>query len=109
MAIDVPYHYEHAPRVVQNVRIESQNNWYLGAHRQATDIKPLNEAVQVETNKAKETAPTWDALPGKGDWQMKAATPAKKKPAAVKAKRKPTSPPMCTDASGPNDNCLPPK
>lgn len=113
MAIDVPYHYENAPRMVQNVRVESQNNWYLGAHRQATDIKVLGEVTPIETNKAKENAPTWENLPGKGAWQMKPAVaakaPVKKVPHKVKARRKATSLPMCDESKGLTEHCLPPK
>lgn len=109
MAIDVPYHYENAPRIVQNVRIESQNNWYLGAHRQATDIKPIGEALRVETDKSKEAAPAWDALPGSGTWQMKPAKPVVKKVKPKPKKKQVMGPPMCDENSAPGDNCLPPK
>lgn len=110
MAIDVPYHYESAPRMVQNVQVESQNNWYLGAHRQATDIKPLRDAQPVEVRKDKETAPTWETLPGKQNWQVKsAAAPKPKASKRAAVKRKPLPPAMCTEDSKPGDNCLPPK
>lgn len=106
MAIDVPYHYEHAPRIVQNVRVESQNNWYLGAHRVATDIEPLVPSPSLDPQ------PEWEMLPksdGKG-FELRQVKRSNAKPA--KAKRGVTGPdnrPYCTGEPSDANNCLVPK
>ena len=95
-AIDVPYHYEHAPRVVQNIRVESQNNWYLGAHRVTTEIVPLREAQTMEP------LPEWEVLPA-----------AKGKPYVLrpvkKAKHKSHERPYCLGEPSDAKDCLVPK
>lgn len=100
MAIDVPYHYQSAPRVEQNIRIESQNNWYLGAHREASDIQPLAPEYQAGPK------PNWEILP-KNNWQV---APAKKpvKKAAKSVHRAPERP-VCEGDANDAPNCLAPK
>lgn len=104
MVIDVPYHYEHAPRMVQNVRVESQNNWYLGAHRMATDIQRLGPARSLEGE------PEWEVLP-KVDGSAYELRPVKRT-AAPKAKRsvaRPDNRPYCMGEPTDAKDCLVPK
>lgn len=64
-AIDVPYHYEHAPRVQQGVRVEGANNWYLGARRVSSPIVILREAPAYDVPSGTKGR-AWDFLPGDG-------------------------------------------
>lgn len=112
MAIDVPYHYESAPRMEQNVRIESQNNWYLGAYREATDIKVVdNTALAQKQNSIHKETPALDrpGLNGAGKWTLKPKGERAAKKAPLKRKLKATHKPECTEKSLPSDDCLAPK
>lgn len=107
MAIDVPYHYEHAPRIEHNIRVESQNNWYLGAHRESTEIKVLDTATAQFKEEIKKEPPTWGNTPKNGGWKIVPLKQVHKKPA--KAKKAHATKPLCTDQSAPTDDCLAPK
>lgn len=74
-AIDVPYHYEHAPKVQQGVRVENSNNWYIGARRVASPIVVLTEAPAYNIDIPGARAPEWDVIPG-GNWTALRAEPA---------------------------------
>lgn len=112
MAIDVPYHYESAPHVEHNVRVESQNNWYLGAYREATEIRVVdNTALAQKQNSIQKETPAWGsrAPGGVGKWTVKPKTERTASKAPVKRKVKATHKPECTEKSLPSDDCLAPK
>lgn len=108
-AIEVPYHYEHAPRVAQGVRVEGANNWYLGANRTASPIVVLREAPALVLDENGRVARReWDALPGSA-WDTLAA----KAPAPVQRSAQLTEPappaPSSEDRRGVTETAGPPK
>lgn len=107
-AIEVPYHYEHAPRVSQGVRVEGANNWYLGAHRTASPIIVLREAPALVLDENGRVARReWEAIPG-SSWDSLPAAPAAPALKATQTPESTDSPAQAGDAGAAASEATPP-
>lgn len=100
-SIDVPHHYEHAPRVQQGIVVRGTNNWYLGAKRIASPIVHLKQAPDYDSAARAE----WEMLPG----QKWGVLPAESQPAPREEVEHLVEPPASAPPPAPAPQAEPPK